>query len=147
MEIDFDLKENEWVTYLAIALVAALVLVGLAVIGQRATPVNLVTGEPRILEWADWQLLQAQREYNKEIAVLRADIARVAAMLQTSPDPVAASILRSRVVKDTKTGLPSLSAARAATLESANGLMSWSSGLIDRTAAIALVDQAIEYLK
>ena len=71
-EIEFNFRKNEdalWLLALAVLIIAS--LLGMAQIGQNATPMN--AGTPRLLGWSDWQLLQAQRAYTKELSILRAD--------------------------------------------------------------------------
>ena len=63
-EIEFNFRKNEdalWLIAFALLVIAA--LVGMAQIGQNATPMD--SGTPRLLGWSDWQLFQAQRAYTK----------------------------------------------------------------------------------
>jgi hypothetical protein len=147
MEIDLDLNENPWITWLALAVIIALVLVGLAFIGRNATPLDVATGEPRVIEWSDWQILQARRAHNKEIAILREDLTAIASMFQQPPDPVSAQILRSRIAQHTRSGQPTLELARAHLQNAAEGLVAWSSSQMEREELIALIQQAEAALK
>src|SRR5512137_770306 len=122
LEIDFDLKENGWITYLALTVIVALALVGLAFIGQNVTPVDAATGRARALTWSDWQVLQARREHSSELAVLRQDLNDIALMAQKLPDPVSAQILQARIAQHTRSGQPTLELARAHVQNAANGL-------------------------
>jgi len=143
LEIDLDLRERAWVTYLALALTLALGLVGLALIGQNATPV-----EPaRVLAWSDWQVLQARRAHNAELVVLRQDLNSIALMLQKSPDPISAQVLQARIAKHTNSGQPTLGMARASLQNAADGLAAWSESQIEREALIELIQTTESFLK
>jgi hypothetical protein len=147
MEIDLDLQENAWITWLAAAVIIALALVGLAFIGRNATPLDVATGEPRVIEWSDWQVLQARREHNRELAVLREDLTAIALMFQQPPDPVAAQILQARISQHTRNGQPTLELARAHLQNAADGLAAWSSSQMEREELIALIQQSESALK
>lgn len=145
--MEIDLKENEWLAWLGLTLVIALALVGFAYIGQNATPIDAATGEARVITWNDWQALQARRAHNRELAVLRADLAAIAQTFQFPPDPVSAQILRARILQHTQGGQPTLEMARAFVQNAADGLVSWSSGQIERAEMIAFIQQAEAALK
>ena len=140
--MEIDLKENPWLTTLAFALLIALVLVALAFLGRNVTPV-----EPRVLQWNDWQILQARREHNKEIAILRADLNDIAVMFQQPPDPIAAQILSARIAQHTRSGQPTLEAARVHLQNAADGLVTWSGLQMERDEMIALIQSAEGALK
>lgn len=146
MEIDLDLNENNWVMSIAVVLVCAILLVSLATIGQRITPVDAM-GNPRVMNVDDWRLHQATREYNREIEVLRDDLRDVAQLLQQTPDPIAASILLDRVKRNTKEGQPSSLNARTLTLAATEGVVMWANGTLDRTSAMDAVNAAVEALQ
>lgn len=146
MEIDLEIGENNWVVTIAIILTVAIVLVGLATIGERMTPVNEL-GQPRVMNVSDWRIHQATREYNEEIAVLRDDIRDVSMLLQQSPNPIAAQILYERVAKNTRGGQTTTQTARDLTLAASESVLAWSNGTLDRTAAMIALDAAIEVLK
>lgn len=142
MEIDLDLQENPWLTYLALTVIISLMLVGLALIGQSATPVDAATGKPKVIAWSDWQILQARREHSSELALLREDLTSIARMFQFPPDPVAAQMLRSRIAQHTGSGQSTLEIARAHLQNAADGLVAWSGGQVERTEMILLIQQA-----
>lgn len=146
MEIEFDSAENPFATYLAILMIVALVVVGLASFGQRVTPVDAM-GQPKVISWSDWRMFQARKAYSAEIAVLRSDAQEIAVMLETYPDPVAAQVLKARVKRHTATGVSELTVQRAALNDAALALESWSMGLLDRESAIATLQTAAEFLR
>jgi len=145
--MEIDLKENEWLTWLGLTLIIVLVLVTFALIGQNATPIDAATGEARVIAWSDWQILQARREHNRELAVLREDLTSIAQMFQFPPDPISAQVLQSRIAQHTSNGQPTLEMARAYVQNAADGLVAWSSGGIEREDLIALIQQAEAALK
>jgi hypothetical protein len=145
MEIDLDL-ERSWMIGVGSVLVALIVLLGLAGIGQQATPVT-PAGSPRVVTWDDWQVLQLKRAHNKEIALLRGRIEEISMLLELPPDPIAAQVLYRRVYSDAQHGLVSTAEARGATLTAADGVMRWATGQIDRDEAILAVEHAIGALK
>lgn len=142
-EIDLDLRENAWVTYLALVLIIALALVGLALLGQNATPV----GQTKVLAWSDWQVLQARRAHNSELAVLRQDLNEIVLRMQKLPDPVSAQVLQTRISRHTSDGQPTLGLARAVLQNAADGLTAWSAGQIEREVMIELIQMAEIALK
>jgi hypothetical protein len=147
MEIDLEFNnENNWILTIAIILVIALILVGLAAVGERMTPVNEL-GQPRVMNAVDWRIHQATRQYNEEISVLREDIRDVSILLQRSPNPIAAQILYERVAQNTREGQTTTQTARDLTLSAAESVLAWSNGLLDRTEAMSAVNAAIEVLK
>ena len=117
----------------------------MAHMGQNATPLD--TGEPRLLEWSDWRLLQAQRAYAEELSVLRADALRLAKALEQKPDPVATQFLIEQIVQHTKEGDPSLESARLALENAALNVRDWSTGTLDRDTAILSVQDALPLLQ
>ena len=143
-EIEFNFRKNEdtlWLVAFAVLIMAA--LVGMAQIGQNATPMD--TGTPRLLEWSDWQLLQAQGAYTKELTILRTDAMDLAQTLEQQPSPVATQFLVEQIMRNTKEGDPSLANARLALENAALNVRDWSTGTLDRDTAILSV-QALQPL-
>jgi hypothetical protein len=145
MEIDLDL-ERSWYVGVGAVLAALIVMLGLAGIGQEATPVT-PAGAPRVMSWDDWQVLQLRRAHNQEIAVLRGRIEEISTLLELPPDPIAAQVLYRRVYSDAQNGLVSTVEARGATLMAADGVVRWATGQINRDEAILTVEHAIGALK
>jgi hypothetical protein len=145
-EIEFNFRKNEdalWLIAFAVLVIAA--LVGMAQIGQDVTPMD--TGEPRLLEWSDWRLLQAQRAYTKEISILRTDAMQLSQTLDMKPNPVTTQFLIKQIAQHTKEGDPSLSSARLALENAALNVRDWSTGTLDRDTAILSVQDAINLLQ
>ncbi len=132
--------------YPTLFLLSLLVLLGLASLGKSFTP-RVETGEARILSWRDWQLAQAERRFQSEREILRADVKALAAILNKSPDPVAAQLLFQRIGKGNSVGEAALQPARAALLQAAQDAASWSAGALDRDRAIASLQEASNLLK
>ncbi|WKZ38321.1 MAG: hypothetical protein QY332_10305 [Anaerolineales bacterium] len=145
MEIDLDL-ERSWLMAVGGVLVVLIVLLGLAGMGQQATPVTAV-GVPRVMTWDDWQVLQLKRAHNKEIVVLGGHIDEISMLLELPPDPIAAQVLYGRVYGDVQNGLVSTAEARGATLMAADGALRWATGQLDRDEAILMTELAIGALK
>ena len=146
MYFEFDFRKNEdllWLIAFAFLVIAA--LVGMAQIGRDVTPMD--TGRPRMLEWADWQLLQAQRAHTKELAVLRADAMQLSQALDLKPNPVATQFLIKQIAQDTKAGDASLASARLALENAALNVRDWSTGTLDRDTAILSVQDALTLLQ
>ncbi len=145
-EIEFNFRKNEdalWLLALAMLIIAA--LVGMAQIGQNATPLD--TGEPRLLGWSDWQLLQAQRAYAKELSILRTDALQLTQVLEQQPNPVTTQFLIEQIAQHTKDGDPSLSSARLALENAALNVRDWSTGTLDRDTAILSIQDALPLLQ
>jgi hypothetical protein len=145
-EFDFDFRKNEdiyWLVAFALLIIAA--LMGMAQIGQNATPLD--TGTPRLLGWSDWRLLQAQRAYTKELSILRADVMLLAKALDQQPNPVATQFLIEQIASHTKEGDPSLSSARLTLENAALNVRDWSTGTLDRDTAILSVQDALALLQ
>ncbi len=147
-EFELNFKENEyalWMTLFASILIAA--IVGLAAIGRGITAVDNA-GSPQVLSWSAWRMLQAQRAYDAELTVLRHDAVQVAALLdQQRPNPVVAQMLADTVTRDTQSGAPSLANARAALAAAAQNVRDWSTGVLDRNAAVQSVQTAFALLQ
>jgi len=145
-EIEFNFRKSEdalWLVAFALLIIAA--LVGMAQIGQNATPMD--TGEPRLLGWSDWRLLQAQRAYVKELSILRADAMQLAQTLERQPNPVTTQILIKQIAQHTQEGDPSLVNARLALESAAVSVRDWSTGVLDRDTAILSVQDALAFLQ
>jgi len=145
-EIEFNFRKNEdvlWLMAFAIVIIAA--LVGMALIGQNATPMD--TGTPRLLGWSDWQLLQAQRAYTKELSILRTDAMQLSQVLDLKPNPVTTQFLIEKIAQDTKEGDASLASARLALENAALNVRDWSTGTLDRDTAILSVQDALTLLQ
>lgn len=145
-EIEFNFRKNEdalWLAAFALLIIAA--LVGMAQIGQNATPMD--TGTPRLLGWSDWRLLQAQRAYTKELSILRIDAMQLSQTLDQRPNPVTTQFLIEQIARHTKEGDPSLASARLALGNAALNVRDWSTGTLDRDTAILSIQDALPLLQ
>ena len=120
-------------------------LVGMAQIGQNATPMD--TGTPRLLGWSDWRLLQAQRAYTKELSILRTDAMQLSQALDQRPNPVSTQFLIEQIARHTKEGDPSLASARLTLENAALNVRDWSTGTLDRDTAILSIQDALPLLQ
>lgn len=144
LELDFNSERSMWQGFAIAALILA--LIGLAAIGARVTPLN-TDGSPKFISWQDWRLLQAERAYHAELAVLQEDALQLATMLEARPSPVAAQILAERVAKHTKSGDAALSTARETLLSAALNVRDWAAGTLDRDTAVQSVQDVFGFLQ
>ena len=145
-EIEFNFRKNEdalWLVAFAVLIIAA--LVGMAQIGQDVTPMD--TGEPRLLGWSDWRLIQAERAYAQELSTLRADAMQLALALDLRPNPVTTQLLIEQIARHTQEGDPSLTSARLALENAALNVRDWSTGTLDRDTAILSLQDALTLLQ
>jgi hypothetical protein len=145
-EIEFNFRKNEdalWLVAFALLIIAA--LVGMARIGQDVTPMD--TGEPRLLGWSDWRLIQAERAYSQELSTLRADAMQLALALDLRPNPVTTQLLIEQIARHTQEGDPSLTSARLALENAALNVRDWSTGTLDRDTAILSLQDALTLLQ
>ena len=148
MEIELNIKRNERAYWIA-ALVAGAILVAVVFgwMGSGNTPVD-ASGNPQILSWQAWQLIQAEQVHSSELAALQADATQLASLLQNKPDPVAAQFIMDAVGRDVKNGTdPSLAAARQAMQTAAANVRDWASGALDQNSAADSVNQAMGLLR
>lgn len=147
MEIELDLRSEMmqlWQVIIAVAIILA--LFGLAMIGSRVTPLT-VGGPPKVMSWADWRLLQAEKAYHAELEVLLDDADQLAILLDSHPSPVAAQILVERISKHTRSGDASLASAREALLISALAVRDWAAGTLDRDTAVQSLQMTLDLLQ
>ena len=144
LELDFNGERSLWQGITIVAVI--LVLFGLAAIGARVTPFS-ADGSPKLMSWQDWRLLQAERAYRAELAVLQDDAVQLATMLETRPSPVAAQILAEHIAKHTKSGDAALLTARETLLIAALNVRDWAAGTLDRDVAVISVEDAIGLLQ
>jgi len=145
-DFDFEFRKKEdllWLIAFAFLVIGA--LVGMAQIGQDVTPLD--SGVPRLLNWSDWRLLQAQRAYTEELSILRTDAMQLAQALEQKPNPVTTQFLIEKIAKHTKEGDPSLDSARLALENAALNVRDWSTGTLDRDTAILSVQGALTLLQ
>ena len=145
-DFDFEFRKKEdllWLIAFAFLVIGA--LVGMAQIGQDVTPLD--SGVPRLLNWSDWRLLQAQRAYTEELSILRTDAMQLAQALEQKPNPVTTQFLIERIAQHIKEGDPSLTSARLALENAALNVRDWSTGTLDRDTAILSVQDALTLLQ
>ena len=147
MEFELDFRKNEETLWLvALIVLIAAVIFGLAQIGRQVTRVD-ASGEALLLNWSDWRLLQAERAYADEMASLRVDATQLVAMLEREPNPVAAQLLADRIARRTASGDASLATARLALTNAAASVRNWAAGTLDRDHAILSVQEALALLQ
>ena len=145
MEFELDIREDQSVWMVAGILAIALLLFGLGKIGQPLTPYE--GGVARVMNLADWQLIQAEEIYDAEIEVLRSDVDSLATALEAKSDPVRVSLLVKKISTDVADGTPALATARQALYQASLDVGDWSTGVLDRERAIASLQIAIALLQ
>jgi len=123
----------------------ALLLFGLGKIGRPLTPYE--GGVARVMNLADWRLIQAEEIYDAEIEVLRADVDSLTTALEAKSDPVRVSLLVKKISADVADGTPALTTARQAVFQASLDVGDWSTGVLDRERAIASLQIAIALLQ
>lgn len=144
LELDFNSERTLWQGLAIVAVILA--LIGLAAIGARVTPLN-TDGSPKLISWQDWRLLQAERAYHAELAILQDDAMQLATLLEAHPSPVAAQILAERIAKHTKSGDAALATARETLLIAALNVRDWATGTLDRDVAVQSVEDVFGFLQ
>ena len=145
MEIEVDIQEREVVLTVAMIIVGFLALFGLSRLGKTYTPYNGNTA--RVLRYADWTLVKAEKAYTDEIKVLRDDVQQLAYLLDQTPNPVQVQLQTDQIVRDASGGVSSLAIAREAVIEAALAVRQWSTGALVREDAIASVELAVSLLR
>ncbi len=145
MEFELDIREDQSVWMVAGILAIALLLFGLGKIGQPLTPYE--GGVARVMNLADWRLIQAEEIYDAEIEVLRSDVDSLATALEAKSDPVRVSLLVKKISTDVADGTPALATARQALYQASLDVGDWSTGVLDRERAIASLQIAIALLQ
>ena len=143
MEIEIDKR----VFYAIIAVVSIIALALLGVLGKSVSPVDNPTGTPRLLTWQGWKLLQAEREYQREIVILRNDATLLADLLNHAADPVAGTITADKIISHTEDGVDALAVSRTALAQAAENVRLWSIGSQDRDTALVSLETAMQYLE
>ena len=126
-------------------MVVALLVFGLAKIGQAVTPYENDTA--RVLTLTDWKLHKAEKVYNAELDILRSDVDELVTALDTKADPVRISLLVNKISADVADGTPALATARQAVFQAALDVGDWSTGVLARETAIASLEIAIALLQ
>ncbi len=144
VEIEFDPRLQRLLVP-GTAAAGILVLLVLALAGRAVTPVE--EGRPRLLSYADWQAMKAERAFRAERDRLRRDVEVLAAMLEARPDPVRAMLLRDRIRRETAGGHPALEGARSKVRAAAEAVADWAAGGADREAGRRAVEEAAEALR
>ena len=145
MEFELDIREDQSAWAVAGFLAIALLLFGLAKIGQPVTPYE--GSVARVMNLSDWQLIQAEEIYKTEIEILRSDVDSLVAALESKSDPVRVSLLVKKISGDVTDGTPALATARQALFQAALNVGDWSTGVLDREVAIASLQTAIALLQ
>jgi cell division protein FtsB len=126
---------------LLVVLACVLLLVGFGWLGHACLP----SGD-RLLTLSEWQVLQASRAYQKELAQLRASAESLAELINTLPDPVRAQLLAENIARLASHGQPALVYQRDKLTQAAKAISDWAVGALDREGARFALQAAIQAL-
>jgi hypothetical protein len=136
--MELDLSDYRWPL---IALVAILLLAGLGWLGFAYLPAG---NKP--LTWSEWQVFKARSAYVKELGELQAAADRLAAQLNTQPDPVRTQLVAESIQRLTSEGQPALLYQREKLALAAQAVSDWAVGAIDFETARQALAEAIQAL-
>jgi hypothetical protein len=143
MEIEID--KRLFYAMIGIAAIAFLVLLGF--LGRSVSPMDSLSGTPRLMTWQDWQMLQAERQYQREVVVLRSDADLLAGLLNNAADPVTGTVTASKITNHTTKGVDALAEARTALSQAAEDVRLWSIGAQDRDIALVSLEAVAQLLE
>ena len=142
MELELEFPGGQQRLAMALLILAGLLLLGL--LGFFFTPQQ--GGKAGVLTWTEWQVLQRQRAYQRELGRLQRDAEDLTTLLNGRPDPVRGQLTAERIVQDHAEGQPALERQRQLILEAAQSVGAWSVGAISREAARDALERALEAL-
>jgi hypothetical protein len=117
-------------------------LAGLIFLGKALTPEG-----GKVLTWPEWQILLADRAYEKELSLLRQDAEILAGLVNQSPDPVRAQVICTKISAQTLEGETALAIPRDAISTAADAVQQWAVGAITRDEALSSLDTAIQSIQ
>jgi hypothetical protein len=122
---------------------AALVLVGLAILGRGVTPV--AAAGPVVLTPARWATANLSRQARAETARLQRDASELRAFLArpAPPDPVQVLLLAQRLYAAHRQGTSATAGARQALIDAAATAARYASGAVPREPAVAALNDAL----
>ena len=126
---------------------AALVLVGLALLGRGVTPVE--ADGPTVLTPAAWAAANLSRQARAETERLQRDASELRALLASPapPDPVQALLLAQRLYAAHRQGTSATAGARQALIDAAATSARYASGAVPREQAVAALNDALARIK
>jgi hypothetical protein len=138
MDVEVELGRRWWG---GVAAMAAVVLVGLTLLGRAVTPEGGVVLTPE-----EWRLLKASRAYDQELGRLRDEAGALVDILNRSPDAVRASAAADRVAQMAVEGNGALALQREALASAAEAVRLWAMGGAERQGAAAALQEAVDLL-
>ncbi len=139
MEIELDLSELQLDWWLPIVL-GALLFFGF--VGYWVTP-----DDGRILTPQEWRVVQAERQYQRELTQLR-EYGRQLAQFLSTQDPVRVQLQVQRMMdKVSQMTSPALASQRRAFVNAANAVIAYQQGQASRDEAIAAVQEFLDAVK
>jgi hypothetical protein len=138
-EVEIEVGEGWWIVLLP---VLVLIAVGLALLGRQVTPEG-----GGVLTPARWNLLKAERIYDKELGTLRDDVEELARLMNGGPNPVEAGLAADRIQYETLDGHPALALQRETVANASEMIRMWSMGGAMREEAEIALDEAVSSLE
>ncbi len=139
-----EIELGEWpAKRLLFGCLAALLLLGLALLGRGVTPVE--ADSPAVLTPARWAAASLARQARSEAERLARDAGELVAFLArpASPDPVQAMLLAQRLYAGHRQGVSATAGARQALIDAAATAAQYASGAAAREQAVAALNEAL----
>ena len=134
-EIEIEVGEGWWFVVLPGIIMIA---VGLALLGKHVTP-----EDGSVLTPAEWTLMKAEREYDKELGALRDETKELARLLNGHPNPVEAGLAADRIQYETLSGHPALGLQRDVVANASEMVRLWAMGGAPWEDAEAALQEAV----
>jgi hypothetical protein len=134
-EIEIELGEGWWTIVLPVVI---LLVVGLALLGRQVT-----SEDGGVLSPADWTLMKAEREYDKELGRLRDGAEELVQILNGHPNPVEAGLTADRIQYETLSGHPALTVQRDVLANASQLVRMWAMGGATREEAQVALEAAV----
>jgi hypothetical protein len=141
MHLELELSPNQRSPWAALVILAVFLLGWL---GYRFTPT--IEGEAQLLTWTEWQVLQGERRFQRELQRLQQDADRLTELLNRPPDPVRAQLIAERIVNTHSNGEASLQHPRELLVEAALAVRDWAVGAASRETAVRTLRQSVNAL-
>ncbi len=134
-------RQNLWVP--ALLLIPVVLVLGW--LGARYTAAD-PAGYPLVLNWTEWQIIQAKQVYAAERNTLRHEATGLVDLLNQEPDPVRAQITAERIARSYSKGQPALAYPRELLIAAAAAVQDWSVGALPFEQAQTALQQALDAL-
>lgn len=138
-EIVIEFGEGWWIVLIPVLI---LIVLGLTLLGKQVTPEGA-----SLLTPSRWQLMKAERSYEKELGLLRSETEALVNLLNHGPNPVEAGLTADRIHQETLDGHTALGLQREAVANASEMVRLWAMGGAAREEAEAALAEAVSALK